>query len=456
MVRWRAWVLCVLLAGCHAQRPDVPGEAARLTGVEHAIVFHEQAEPVDLRGEIGQLTPARAVRLALEHDPRIQSAIAKVRAAEADANQARLLPNPIFGVDVRMPTKSGSNVAVETTLNEDLLGILQKPTAIRAADARLRAAASDALTTVLDVVAEVQTAYATAQSIEAGITNAEQRREILQKMRDIAQKRLDLGDATRLDVITLEAQVMQASFDLADLRLQRTEQRLMLARLIGRPRAAADWQLSAAETLGAPLAHEGAWIDAALRHRPEIRAKIWELSALGEDLSGAAFAEFQGSDGGVHAEHDPQWRLGPTLTTPLPIFDWGQEARAKIAAQRVAARHDLLEQQREVIQDVRVAYATYAESQRTLAEAREKLLPLQKQQLDQAQRAYQAGEVDLATLLLAQNDYQLGLSRMVDLSAKLATARIKLERAAGGAGVAGKIPATANNPTSRPAKGDVQ
>ncbi len=82
-----------------------------------------------------------------------------------------------------------------------------------------------------------------------------------------------------------------------------------------------------------------------------------------------------------------------------------------------------------IIQDVRLAYATYAESQRTLGEAREKLLPLQKQQLDQTERAYQAGDVDLATLLLAQNDYQLGLSRMVDLSAKLATARIKLSRA---------------------------
>ncbi len=273
IARRRVWILGALLAGCHAQSPDIPGDAARLTGVDHAIVFHESAEPIDLNGELRQLTPAGAVRLALEHDPRIQSSIAKVRAAEADANQARLLPNPILGVDVRMPTTSGSNVVVEATLNEDLLGILQKPTAIRAADARLRAAAADALTPVLDVIAEVQTAYATAQSIDAEMANSEQHRGILQKMRNIAQKRLEVGDATRLDVTTVDAQVMQASFDLADLRLQRTEQRLTLARMIGRPRAATDWRLSPMDLPEALSAREDAWIDTAMRNRPEIRAE---------------------------------------------------------------------------------------------------------------------------------------------------------------------------------------
>ncbi len=445
----------VALAGCHAQRPDVPGEAARLSGVDHAIVFHEAPEPIDVRGEIHELTAAQVVRLTLEHDPRIQSAIGKVRMAEADANQARLLPNPVLGVDVRMPTTSGSNVAVEAMLGEDLISILQKPDTISAADARLRESAAEALTTVLDSIAEAQTAYATAQAIDGAISNAEQRQQILQKLRELAQKRLDLGEGTRLDVVTLDAQLMQASIDLSDLRLQRTEQRLTLARLIGRPRSATDWLLSSSEIRDATIAPEGAWLDVALRNRPEIRAKLWELAALGEDLSAAGLAEFQGAEVGVHGEHDPEWRIGPTVTTPLPIFDWGQEARAKILAQRILARHELVEQQREIIEDVRLAYATYVESQRTLREARERLLPLQSQQLDQAQRAYQAGDADLATLLLAQTDYQLGLSRIVDLGEKMELARVKLERAAGGAGVAARIARPLTAPVSQPVRGVV-
>jgi len=51
--------------------------------------------PLDDTALAGTLTPEAAVRLALAHDPRIQAALANVRVAEADANQARLLPNPI-------------------------------------------------------------------------------------------------------------------------------------------------------------------------------------------------------------------------------------------------------------------------------------------------------------------------------------------------------------------------
>src|SRR6185312_12595969 len=102
--QWR-WVSglvlsCILttsciLVGCHAQRPDVASEVARLTGLENAIVFRDTAEPIDKPSfASGALTPGQAVRLAVLHDPRIQASLARVRVAEADANQARLLPNP--------------------------------------------------------------------------------------------------------------------------------------------------------------------------------------------------------------------------------------------------------------------------------------------------------------------------------------------------------------------------
>src|SRR5205807_9217788 len=84
-------VVSCLIPGCAATRPDVPAEAARVTGIENAIVFREEAAALDAPQPADRaLTPVRAVRMALARDPRIQSALAKVRVAEADANQARL------------------------------------------------------------------------------------------------------------------------------------------------------------------------------------------------------------------------------------------------------------------------------------------------------------------------------------------------------------------------------
>ena len=405
------------------------------------------AEPKD------SLTPQQAIRLVLSRDPRIQMALAKVRMAEADANQARLLPNPILTIDIRYPL-TDSNTAFEPSLTADLLSLLQKPAAINAADHRLREAAENALVVVLDVMSEVQEAYAAARSVDAEIDNATRRHERLAKLRDIAQKRLDAGEATRLDLLTLDAQLMQSTLEISDFQVQRVTERMTLARLVGQPRSSAEWQLSAWQAPGeGAIAPEAEWVNAALQNRPEIQAKIWELRALGEELAGVSFPPLQGGEMGVHGEHDPEWRVGPVVTVPIPLFDFGQAARAKVKAERSAARHDLAEQELETIENVRVAYATYLHAKMALDDAQTKLLPLTRQQVEQAQLAYTAGEADLATLLLAQNDFELTSAKIVELQEKLTVARVKLQRAAGGAGVADRLttPATQPTPATAPA-----
>jgi outer membrane protein TolC len=431
----------------------VAAAVALQTGIQQAIVFREEPEPLDATpAPVAILSLPDAVRLALLHDPRIQQALAKVRIAEADADQVRLLPNPILNIDIRIPQQPGFNTAFEATLTGDLVSLLQKPGLIAAADKRLRISACDALTVVLDVIGEVQQSYASVQSTDAEVDTAQQRLDILQRLRAMAQERLTAGEGTRLDVLTLDAQLMQSTLDLADQRELAAEERLHLARLLGQPAAPANWQLSpiVAVPSSESLAPESDWIAAALRNRPELCGKAWELRALGDDLSAAAFSPFLGGDLGAHTERDPEWRTGPTLTIPLPIFDFGQASRARIHAQQVAARHDLLEQQREIVQDVRTSFAALQHACNALISVRDNLLPLQQQQLDQARKAYQAGETDLTTLLLAESDHQLALSKAIELREKAAVALYKLQRAAGGAAIASPLMLPATLPSTRP------
>ena len=444
-------LLALLSAGCQAPQPDVAGEVRLASGLNDAIVLRSETRgPVDApSATAGSLTAEQAVRLALSNDPRIQAALARVRVAQADAQQARLLPNPILNVDMRFPEGGGSAI-FEATLTGDLISVLQKPRQIKAADKRLSAACAEAVTTVLDVIAEVQESYASAQAADAQIAILEQRQVIIQRLRDVAQNRLEAGEGTRLDVLTLDAQRVRLLVEASDLHLTRKQERLAVARLIGDARGSADWSLDAWRAPPAIRAAESEWVDAALIKRPEIRARAWELSALGDDVALAALAPLAGNDTGAHAEHDQTWVVGPTVTTPIPIFDFGQAARAKAVAERLAARHELAQERLKVIEDVRLAYATYAASREALQRAQEELLPLQEKQREQAELAYRSGEADLATLLLAETDLRETRSTLVDLQKKVTAATIGLQRAAGGAGVASTIEAGAG-PTTAPA-----
>ena len=443
-----AWVVAVsTLGGCATRAPDVAGDAARLSGIANAIVFCDEPAPFDGPPPADRLlTPRRAVRMALGRDPRVQAALARVRVAEAEAHQARLLPNPILTIDLRYPIDP-SNTAFEPSLTADLLSLLQKPAQISAADDRLRGAAQAALVTVLDVIVEVEEALAAARSADAEITNARLRMERLRRVRDIAQKRLQAGEATRLDVLTVDAQLMAAELEVSDFELQRDDDRLTLNRLLGYPRTDPPWEIAAWQApAGDAVAPESAWVDAALANRPEISAKVWELRALGEEVRGAAIPPIQGGEIGAHGERDPEWRLGPVMSIPLPIFDFGQATREKVRAERVAARHELAQAQLEVIQNVRSAYAGYLHARRALDNARDRLLPLQTRQLENAERAYQAGEADLAILLLAQNENEQTRAKIVEWEEKVTVARSKLLRATGGAGVAALLGAREAQP----------
>src|SRR5204862_7901618 len=109
---------------------------------------------------------------------------------------------------------------------------------------------------------------------------------------------------------------------------------------------------------------------------------------------------------------------------------------------------ELTQMQRQVIEDVRRAYAGYKSALSLLRLADGQLLPLAQQRYEQAQSAYKAGEIDLLRLLAAEEDLQDARKKLVDLHKRASIASIKLHRAAGGPGV---IPSpSATQPSTQP------
>lgn len=421
------------LGGCAARLDPSPEmEISRLAGGQ-AIAYRTEAEPTDIEdsAELTALAAPEAVREALDHSPELQAALARVRIAEAEADQAHLLPNPILSVAFRYPEGGGSPV-IEAGLAAELFGILMTPWRADAAANRLRAEAARSVVVALDIIAKAQEAHAQALAAEGIVAAIEEDRERLAKLKILAEARLKAGEGIRSEVTTLSAQLAVLDIQLAEQRQARTAVRLALNRMLGRPSAPFELVLEETPEPTEPLPEESRLIAVALERRPEARAALWELAAAGDERALAMPSPFAEAQIGADAEKDGDWQAGPAFSLPLPFLDWGQNRRAIAYARLVGARHETTQIRRQIIEEVRAARAALEATAATYHRIREALVPLQTTRRSELDLAYRAGQVDLTALLLADQDLFQAKERDAELGRDLTLARIRLERAIGG------------------------
>ncbi|MFZ4574032.1 MAG: TolC family protein [Phycisphaerales bacterium] len=434
----------LMTSGCaSAPPPDTQSEAAagEAAGLADAVVFRVDGGPDDEPDAPSELTLPEAVRLAVTTDPGVQASLARVRVALADAKQTRLLPNPILSLAFRVP-EGGGKPLIEAALAQDIIAILTIPGRSRASDNRLRQASAEVITTTIDLVAEVQERYATAQALEQLLLVLDQRASILSKVVELAKARLAAGEGIRGDVTTLETQRIELDVEIAERTQELRDERLRLARLIGRPSAGADWRLEPWTPPTLTDVPESVWIDAGLRCRPEIQECVWLLAALGDELGLARMLAFDGASGGVQAQRDGGWQAGPELSVPVPIFDSGGVRAERVSAEQIEARHELVRAKRHVIEDVRRALESLARTRDNARRVRMELIPLQEKRRAQAEASFSAGQSDATALLLAEQDLHAAQAKAVELDQRAALAAIRLQRAVGGPGPASRVNAS--------------
>lgn len=435
--------LAAVVSGCKSPPPadtDAYATIGSVSGLSAPIQFRligPDGAPLDEPdGTAGSLTLADAVRRAVTTDPDLQAALARIQIAMADAKQSRLLPNPVLNVILRFgPGKP----QIEASLAQDFIAALQIPHRSSAADNRLRQAAAEAVTTALNVASEVTERYVASQSFAALTPILQQRSDLLEKLTGTAKAQLDAGEGTRGDVVTLEAQRSQLLVEIDRTRLSETEERLRLARLIGEPSSAASWTLDEWVSPSIGNQPEIVWVNTALQQRPEIQVVAWRLKALGDDEALVRLLPWEGANVGVDAQRDDQLFTGPSISTPIPIFDTGQARRARVTAEQLEARNQLTLAKRKVVEEVRVAFRTLSSSEETLSRVHKTLIPFQEQRRQYAEDAFRAGQTDVTALFLAEQDLRLAQTQAIELERQAATAFVRLQRAVGGIGVAASL-----------------
>lgn len=437
----------IFIAAAACVAPPPAPEAERLvgeaTGVAEPVVFLSADAATDAASiDSGQLTLKDAIRRAVLSNPRLQSLLARVRVALADAEQARLLPNPILEIAYRIPRIDDAPDEIDIGVSAELIPLLTRPGRSRAADDRLRASVADAVQQALDVVVSVRASYAAVQAFDELIPALEERRDLLTRLVTVSQERLDSGEGTRLDVTSLRTQQAELGLDLLELAREKQDARLELAHLVGQPSDPAAWAVEPRAALVPYSARaEERWVEAALARRPDIEALRWEVEALKEDAQRAGVTILEGSGVGLSAEKAEDWSIGPALAVPIPLFDFGSARRARAEAVLLEAQHRLTEAKRVAVTEVRRAYASSAALQRSVASLKDVALPLQRQRREEIEAIYLGGQADITTLIIAEQDLRLAQVRLVELEQRAATAHAELERAVGGPTAAAAVEA---------------
>lgn len=429
--------LAVCLTACRIQPPRVSPEeeVSRVIGIEDAVRFQFEGASLDVeRSAVAGLALADALRAALESDPGLQAALARVRAAQAEAGLAGRFPNPILDLVLRFP-EGGGGTDIEAGLSADLLALLQRPRRAGAAGHRLQSEAALVLATALDLVAGVQEQYAEVQALEELVLVLGRRSALFARLREIAEARLDLGAGTLHELTTLQSEQAALELDVARRGRELLVARLGLARRIGEPSAEARWELEAWSAPEPVPGEEAPWIAAALSARPEMLAIEWEIRAREDEEALARGEPFAGTSLGVDAERDGDWSVGPGLALPLPIFDAGGLRVERARALTAEERHHLTEARRVAVEEVRAALAVMLGAQDDLARVLRDLLPLQERRRQQVEEAYRLGHVDATALLLAEQALQAAQADRIELEREVSGASYRLQRAVGGPSV---------------------
>ncbi|MCB9884874.1 MAG: TolC family protein [Planctomycetes bacterium] len=424
-------MLLAALAACAGPVPEVvPGvEAARATGLAEDLCLRtswDAAEAAVPWPPGATLREADGLAVALRNSPELQVALAEARLALRGAEGARLWANPLLSVVVRW---GEGRPAVETALTAPLVELLQTPRRAAVADARLRAAAAHCVTVALDVAAAWREAYAEAVAAEAALPELRARDQLLARMAEVAASRLRAGEADASEAAAVRARQADVAVETAMAGARVTAARGALALLLGCPSAPADWPLDVGSD--EPLADEDR-AARALRSRPELHEAAWELQALGDEAALAALAVWRETGLGVSAERPAGWELGPSVSVPLPLFDFGGNARDTAAAACLAARHRWTACARRILGEVRAAEREHRAAHAALAAVRDRLAPLQRERLQLAEAAWRAGATGISAVLLADEERRATELRVVELSRDARIARIRLDRATAG------------------------
>ena len=394
-----------------------------------------------------------AVQVALLRNRGLQASYAELGLAQADLVEAGLLQNPVFDASVRFPDAAHLATDLETGLTQSFLNLLllpaKKEIAARQSEAtKLRVAAE-----LLDLVAEVKTAYFRLEGDEAIGALLHDRVSAADAAASLAKRLHDAGNISDLDLSRQQADAEVTRTEYADSLAGAAADREDLSRLMGLFGPDTGWTVPdhlpdiPPETLPydrlEAMAISGNLRIAALRVQAESSAK-----ALGIVTDFGWLTDVQI---GVSSEKNPEgYRVtGPTIQIPIPLFNRGQASRIRAAT----ALRQNEDQMAQLAIDTRARVRTLRDR---LVRTRDLIdrysavvVPLQRRMLALGLQQYNFMLLGPFDLLRSRQEEIAASRRLIEATRDYWIARAELDRALSGQALTPLRNAAAPRPAAR-------
>src|SRR6185437_14382997 len=266
------------------------------------------------------------------------------------------------------------------------------------------------------------------------------------------------GNTTELDYYTQRAQAGRAKIELANARAEAQDTREKLNALMGLWGEKTQWKIAdrLPDVPAAEIDAEGLE-SLAVQQRLDLAAAKKEVLVQSRKYGLTVDTRFFArADAGVEGERetDGQWRIGPTISVPIPLFDQGQAAIARAHAELRQSQERYLALAIEIRSQVRAARARMLNARIAAQFYHDEILPTQQKLLDQTQLRYNGMLAGVFQLLQAKRDEIDAAAQYVEALRTYWTSRAELERAIGGPLPTAHSRKSATRPTTMPATHD--
>lgn len=399
-----------------------------------------------------ELTPNRAVEIALINNRELRAAFEDLGVSQAELIAASRLANPSFGASIRWPNDRPRGPNVELSLVADLLDGILLPIRKKVAQEQLAQTVQRVAQRALILAGEVKVAAYTVQARQQLVERLAAIGEVNAAAADLAQRQYDAGNINQLELTNQQTVAQEARLEQMRAEAMLRADREKLNRLLGLSSAQIGWKISALSALPESDALPGNLEDLAVAQRLDVAALKSQVGLAEKALSLKSKTRLLPAsiNLGVDTERDVDGsRLsGPRIELGLPIFDQGQADMARLSAElrRATASYEGL------VADVR---SQARETLDTLVAARaaadfylKTLLPQRRLLLRETLLHYNAMQKSSYELLAAK-ERQIATEReSIEALRDYWIARATLEMAVGG-----KLPppvASAGEPAAEP------
>lgn len=380
----------------------------------------EQKATVALPTADQQVTLGDALAMALMHHPQLAVFGYDVRAAEARALQAGLLPNPELDAEVENFAGSGELTgtdAIETTVSLSQLIELGGDRAARKHVARHNRdlAGWDYEAARLQVLTETAQRYLAALAAKRKLELATQVETLMQQTLAAVDRKVDAGEASELQRTRLSVQVTAARLDREQAQRELATSRQRLSAMWGRP--AARFGKLAGELPNVQAIPAMQTLAQALEQNPGLARYASEIALRQAQVK---LAKAQGTQdvtvsvGVRHFNENDDTAMVAGVSLPLPLFDRNQH---EVLASRFEAARARAQQQATRVQlhtELAERYQLLAASYEQARALRDQMLPAARQAMQQVQAAFDQGEVSLLDVIDAQRTFAASQGRYAD------------------------------------------